>query len=86
MMLNERKEKRNTLEKEQICRKKIEEKFAFLKNAPIVAEYAKNVRVTHRPLGIEVRNVKCARCGEWGHTSGDRECALKDVNPNGLEV
>ena len=31
------------------------------------------------------RNVQCARCGEWGHRSGDRECALKDYNPNDYE-
>lgn len=68
--------------KNKVDEKKLEDKFSFLKNAPIVAEYAKNVRVTHKPLGIEVRKVKCARCGEWGHTSGDRECPKRDDNPN----
>lgn len=32
-----------------------------------------------KPFGIEVRNVKCARCGTYGHQSGDRECPLRDV-------
>lgn len=32
-----------------------------------------------RPFGIEIRNVKCLRCGNYGHQSGDRECPLKDV-------
>lgn len=32
-----------------------------------------------RPFGIEIRNVKCLRCGNFGHQSGDRECPLKDV-------
>lgn len=32
-----------------------------------------------KPFGIEVRNVKCVRCGNYGHQSGDRECPLKDV-------
>ncbi|KAB5574562.1 hypothetical protein DKX38_001756 [Salix brachista] len=32
-----------------------------------------------KPFGIEVRNVKCLRCGKYGHQSGDRECPLKDV-------
>lgn len=32
-----------------------------------------------KPFGVEVRNVKCVRCGIFGHQSGDRECPLKDV-------
>lgn len=32
-----------------------------------------------KPFAIEIRNVKCARCGAFGHQSGDRECSLKDV-------
>ena len=32
-----------------------------------------------KPFGVEVRNVKCVRCGNYGHQSGDRECPLKDV-------
>lgn len=36
-----------------------------------------------RPFGIEIRNVKCLRCGNYGHQSGDRECPLKDaIMPN----
>lgn len=32
-----------------------------------------------KPFAIEIRNVKCAKCGAFGHQSGDRECPLKDV-------
>lgn len=36
-----------------------------------------------KPFGVEVRNVKCLRCGNYGHQSGDRECPLKDaIMPN----
>lgn len=36
-----------------------------------------------KPFGVEVRNVKCLRCGNFGHQSGDRECPLKDaIMPN----
>ena len=31
-----------------------------------------------KPFAVEIRNVKCARCGNFGHQSGDRECPLKD--------
>eukprot|EP01036_Dinobryon_divergens_P034379 gene34379-44413_t len=56
-----------------------------LKNAPIEGSYAKGMQVNHKPFNEVVRNVQCARCGEWGHRSGDRECALKDYNPNDYE-
>jgi CBF1 interacting corepressor len=36
-----------------------------------------------KPFGVEIRNVKCVRCGAFGHQSGDRECPLKDmIMPN----
>lgn len=36
-----------------------------------------------KPFAVELRNVKCLRCGNFGHQSGDRECPLKDtVMPN----
>ncbi|KAJ8774179.1 hypothetical protein K2173_009610 [Erythroxylum novogranatense] len=53
-----------------------EEEFEVLKNAPRL-ETGVPARV--KPFGIEIRNVKCVRCGNFGHQSGDRECPLKDV-------
>lgn len=37
---------------------------------------------THTFPPAPVRNTRCLRCGEWGHQTGDRECALKDFNPH----
>ncbi|XP_057537528.1 uncharacterized zinc finger CCHC domain-containing protein At4g19190 isoform X2 [Amaranthus tricolor] len=57
-----------------------EEEFAVLKNAPRL-ETGVTGRV--KPFAVEVRNVKCVRCGNFGHQSGDRECPLKDaIMPN----
>jgi len=54
-----------------------------LKNAPKEGDYVNKLDVkNYRPLGVKVCNVRCARCGQKGHASGDRECPLADVNPN----
>jgi len=52
-------------------------RFAFLKNAPMKDDYCKNIEVHHKPFGMTIRNVKCFKCGEWGHRIGDRECSLQ---------
>lgn len=57
-----------------------EEEFAVLKNAPRLET---GVAGRVKPFAVEVRNVKCVRCGNYGHQSGDRECPLKDaIMPN----
>ncbi|KAK1563171.1 hypothetical protein Q3G72_023422 [Acer saccharum] len=53
-----------------------EEQFEILKNAPRLETGAP---ARAKPFGVELRNVKCLRCGNFGHQSGDRECPLKDV-------
>ncbi|KDO23351.1 hypothetical protein SPRG_11664 [Saprolegnia parasitica CBS 223.65] len=57
------------------------ERFPMLKDAPVEGEYTSNIRVNFQPVGVKLRNVKCIRCGEWGHQSGDRECSLREFNP-----
>ncbi|MCL7036971.1 hypothetical protein MKW94_018012 [Papaver nudicaule] len=53
-----------------------EEEFSVLKNAPRLET---GLPARAKPFGVEVRNVKCARCGTFGHQSGDRECSMKDM-------
>ncbi|KAG1689311.1 hypothetical protein DVH05_002379 [Phytophthora capsici] len=59
------------------------ERFPMLKDAPVEGKYTETIRVNFNPVGLRLRNVRCIRCGEWGHQSGDRECKLRDQNPNG---
>ncbi|RLN92551.1 hypothetical protein BBJ28_00007101 [Nothophytophthora sp. Chile5] len=60
------------------------ERFPILKDAPVEGGYTDSVRVNFKPMGLQLRNVKCIRCGQWGHQSGDRECKLRDQNPHGI--
>ena len=64
---------------EQIAR------FPHLKHAPMASGMAgTNVNVTFKPMGATIRNVRCMKCGEWGHAKGERECRLSGWNPFAL--
>ena len=61
--------------------KNFEIKFDWQKNAPRDSHFndmgeVRNSIFNHKPFGIEVRNVKCLKCGEWGHSNFDRVCPL----------
>ena len=60
----------------------LEERYPCLKNAPTEGSFTRNIAIKHNPFNEVIRNVKCVRCGEWGHKAGERECALKDYNPH----
>lgn len=55
------------------------ERFAILQNAPTEGKHTETIDVHHRPFGVSLRNIKCKRCGEWGHQAGDRECPMRHM-------
>lgn len=58
------------------------ERHPLLKHAPVEGSYTQHIQLKHKPFNAVIRNIRCARCGEWGHQTGDRECVLRDHNPN----
>jgi len=60
------------------------ERFPMLKGAPVALEKSKGgddeketdatTSLVFKPFGSQIRNVKCLKCGKWGHSKGDREC------------
>lgn len=57
-------------------------RFPQLKNAPMAKGMnATDVNVSFKPLGAQMRNVKCLACGIWGHSRGDRECQTTGWDP-----
>jgi len=61
--------------------KNFEIKFEWQKNAPRDSHFntmgeVRNSIFNHKPFGIEVRNVKCMKCGQFGHSNVDRVCPM----------
>jgi hypothetical protein len=78
--------KRNTSSaltyEEQIAR------FPQLKNAPVAikrkgqgGETGTTSNFNFKPLGAQIRNVRCMVCKVWGHSKGDRECSMSGWDP-----
>jgi CBF1 interacting corepressor len=61
-------------------------RFPQLKNAPMAKGMSStDVGVSFKPLGAQLRNVRCMSCGVWGHSRGDRECDKTGWNPFDLK-
>lgn len=54
--------------------KDVERHGELLANAPRQGAYTTQMEVSHKPFGVELRKVRCTKCGAWGHQQGDREC------------
>ena len=73
----EKRQRQQAMEKEKTKAEQDAEKFAILQNAPREGAHTLDLDVSHKPFGVLLKNVKCRRCGEWGHAAGDRECRLR---------
>jgi CBF1 interacting corepressor len=58
--------------------------LAKIRNAPRTGDYTHDIDITPRPFAVQLRKVRCVRCKKHGHISGDRECEMRDANPNGI--
>ncbi|GMH61309.1 hypothetical protein TrRE_jg13488, partial [Triparma retinervis] len=58
------------------------EMFPELKNAPVAKGLQHtSVSIKFNPLGKQFRQVKCMKCGAFGHQKGDRECRVGGWDP-----
>eukprot|EP00730_Choanoeca_flexa_P019487 TRINITY_DN9519_c0_g1_i4.p1 TRINITY_DN9519_c0_g1~~TRINITY_DN9519_c0_g1_i4.p1 ORF type:complete len:438 (+),score=95.23 TRINITY_DN9519_c0_g1_i4:60-1373(+) len=68
----------------------IAQRLKHLRNAPRVEGFANNDEARDKPFGMTVRNVRCLKCGAWGHQNVDRECPLfgkaAELPPDQAEV
>ena len=66
-------------------------RFPQLRNAPMALtrkggdnggdDDVVKTNMNFKPLGAQIRNVKCLACKIWGHSRGDRECKLSGWDP-----
>ena len=69
---------RQKREEEKTKAERDAERFPILENAPRQGAYTNDMDVSHKPFGVELKKTRCKRCGNWGHSMGDRECPLRN--------
>jgi CBF1 interacting corepressor len=53
--------------------------YPFLANAPLEGVYVQSQEHTLHPVGVVLRNVKCAKCGLYGHRAFEKACPMLGV-------
>ena len=77
---SENRKKMAQLEKDKTPAERDVDRFGtLLANAPREGSYTTAMEVTHKPFGVELRKVRCTKCGQWGHQRGDRECPMRNA-------
>jgi len=80
MARDERRQMEKQLEEGLSVHERNTRRHAYLKDAPMQGDWIRNCETVHKPFGKQVKNVKCFKCGEWGHRVGDRECKFSSFN------
>lgn len=60
--------------------------YPFLANAPLEGAYVADAQHTLHPIGIVLRNIKCAKCGLYGHRQDERACPLLGLTTKEQEL
>ena len=80
---SENRKKMAQLEKDKTPAERDVDRFGtLLANAPREGSYTTAMEVTHKPFGVELRKVRCTKCGQWGHQAGERAMHRRSRAPS----